>query len=590
MLRMLSVLLLAVLLPAAARDEDGTDTAPAGAAADSSTGTTGREPARSGEGSTNGAAPGEARAAGSELPFASDRLQWHIPDPEAERARVTTALEQSRRTDDKTAVTYQTRLLERLGTVRRAKQYHLSLEEALRRTLESNYSVQAERYNPAVATTRVVEAEAALDAVFFTNITKNKQDRPTGSQLQAGDLDFFESRYGVRKLLPTGMSVSGSYGLQRSKTTLRFQQINPEYFSDLQFEFRQPLLRGFGLDFNRSVILINKNDRRISNHAFERKVRDTLRNAEEVYWRLVEARRNVVITARVLADFEQIYDYLVARQAFDVTPVQISATKANLEQSRAEFIRVRAAVMDAEDRLAAIMNDPQVNLAEDVEIIPDDFPSLQRLVVDPLAEVQVALDHRSELKEQELRIETAKIAAGRAKNAELPRFDVVFRYTIDGLAGTADRSFDEVTRHNYVDYLVGVEFELPIGNRGPRAAHKRAILQHHQAVAALKALFEEVILDVNLAVRALSTTYDQIAPGYESAEAREREVESIVARAERKDFIVLNSELSARQSLASARRALIGAMVDYNVALIDLERAKGTLLPYNNVVVPTDGD
>jgi hypothetical protein len=63
-----------------------------------------------------------------------------------------------------------------------------------------------------------------------------------------------------------------------------------------------------------------------------------------------------------------------------------------------------------------------------------------------------------------------------------------------------------------------------------------------------------------------------------------------VARAERKDYNTLSNELGARQSLANARHAMLAAMVDYNVAIVDLERAKGTLLNYNNVVIPDSGD
>jgi outer membrane protein TolC len=93
---------------------------------------------------------------------------------------------------------------------------------------------------------------------------------------------------------------------------------------------------------------------------------------------------------------------------------------------------------------------------------------------------------------------------------------------------------------------------------------------------------------VNLVVRALQTAFDQIAPSYEAAEAREREVQSIVARAERKDINTLTTELNARQSLAGARRAMLGSMVNYNIAIADLERAKGTLLQFHNVVIPDE--
>jgi len=147
-----------------------------------------------------------------------------------------------------------------------------------------------------------------------------------------------------------------------------------------------------------------------------------------------------------------------------------------------------------------------------------------------------------------------------------------------------------VTRHNFVDYFVGVEFELPIGNRGPRAARKRADLQYRQALAGLNSVIEQILLDVNVSVRALGTAYNQIAPSLEAAQSRQREVDSIVARAERKDFNTLNSELSSRQSLANARRAMLRAMVEYNIATIDLQRARGTLLEYNNVIIPDAAD
>jgi outer membrane protein len=524
------------------------------------------------------------------LVIPAEDLEWHLADPEPARAYCETQLKEARAANDKANIKLYTRMIERSDTIRRPEQIHLTLEEAIRLTLENNYKIETQRFNPAIERTKVVEAQAAFDAVFFSDITKSIADTPTGSELAASDTDYLSSSYGVRKLLPTGMQVSAAYEFTRTKTSFQFQTVNPEYFSDLLFEIRQPFLRGFGLDYNLSAIRVAKNSERISDLAFAREVRDRLGEVEERYWRLVEARRNVVITARLLADYEQIYDYLDARRDFDIMPVQIAATKANLETSKAEFFRVRAGLFNAEDQLIASMNADKVDLADGVEIIPDDFPHFRRLVVDRLAEVQTALENRREIKEQELRIANAKIAVGRAKIDELPRLDVLFQYKIDGLAGTLDKSFDEMSRHKYVDYVIGVQFELPIGNRGPRAAHLRANLQHAQALAGLKAAFEDIILDVNLAARGLSTAYEQIAPSYESAKARKREVESIVARAERKDLNTLNSELGARQSLASARRAMLNAIIEYNLAIANLERSKGTLLRYNNVHLAEETD
>lgn len=515
-----------------------------------------------------------------------DRVIWHIPDPERDKAMALEAIGRARREQDKASEAYVERVINRIEQIRRPEQLELTLEEAIIRALANNYAIQVASYNPAVETTRVVEAEAVFDAAFFGSVGRNNVDRPSGSQLVSTDLDIVNSAFGIRKLLPSGALVSASYGLNRSRTNLEFQEINPEYTSNFILEARQPLLRGFGIDFNRSLIVIAQNDRRVSEQTFARQVRETIRLVEELYWRLVQARRDIVITARVLGDFETIYEYLEARQAFDITPVQLAATKANLEQSRTDFILRRAAVFDAEDRLTAIMNSSEVDLADDVEIIPTSAPRLHPMLLNRLSEVQTALNRREEIREQEIRVESAKVLVGRQANQELPNLDLVFRTTYDGLGISADDSFDQLTQGNFITYFVGVEFEYPIGNRSARAGSQRSRLQFNQQKAELQRVMEDVILETNLAVRQVSTAYDAITPSFLSAEAREREVDSIVARAERRDFVVLNQELGARQSLADARRTLLAAMVAYNIALIDLERAKGTLLDYHNVVIP----
>lgn len=518
----------------------------------------------------------------------TDRLRWHVPDPDTAHDLFVEQRQTAEQENDRATVKRLDRTLELVEQTRRPQRLMLSLEDVLRRTLENNYAIDVARYNPAVEATRVVEAEAAFDAVFFTNVQKNIIDSPSASQLQATSTVRFSMSSGVRKLLMTGTQLQGSWELGRTKTNLAFQELNPAYTSNFVLDIRQPLLRNFGIDFNRAVIVLRQNDRRKSYYAFRRQVRDTLRQAEELYWRLVQARRDIVITARLLAEFEQILAYLDARKDFDIIPVQLNSTRASLEQSRVDFIVRVATVYDAEDQLIAIMNAPDVNLADGTEIVPTDLPDQSRIVVDRLAEVQTALDHRPEIAEQRLTVASAKTALGQARNAEQPRLDLTLQETIDGLGSNADDAFDQATTSRFIEYLIGVEFELPIGNRGPRAVTKRARLAYNQAVAGMRQTFEEVILDTNLAVRRLSTTYDAIGPSFESAEAREREVDSIVARAERKDFLVLNNELSARQGLASSRRSMLSALIEYNIAVVDLERAKGTLLDYNNVVIPTE--
>lgn len=514
----------------------------------------------------------------------------YLPDIEEARIITQSKLEKARQDKDKASEIYLSSVLKRIDSVRRPHQIRLSLEEVVRRALANNYTIQTVSYNPAIETTRVVEAEAIFDSVLFGSARKANVDQPTAIELASTDRDSTDLSLGVRKLLPLGTLITGQYSLNRTKQSFAFQDdaLNPAYSTSFILDIRQPLLRGFGLDYNRSAIVVSKNNRRLTYLQFRRQIIDVLRDLEESYWRLVEARRDVVISSREVADFEKIYKFLLARRDFDILPVSIFATEADLERVKADFVRRKSALFDAEDRLIAIMNDPEITLAGNIECIPTDFPSFDRLVVDPLAEVQAGLDNRTEIKEQELTVENAKVTVGQMLNQEMPQADLTFTTTVHGLGPSSDRSFSQASENNFITYVVGIDFEIPIGNRGPRAARRRAQLEHQRAVASLRGTLEAVVLEVNLAVRALNTAYDQIQPNLASMEARQRELDSVVARAERKDYSTLTSELNAWRALATTRRTILNSVVNHTVAIAELERAKGTSLDYNNVVIPDD--
>jgi len=523
--------------------------------------------------------------AGADLPAIPQRLLWHVGDPSYTRKLV------AKRISDETnrgEQQYYQSLLKRLDLIDRPEKMALSLQEALQRTVKNSLAIRIASYNPAIETTRLIEAEAAFDATFFSTLTKNKQNRPVASALIGSSVDTFDLTSGIAKMLPTGLQASTSLNLRRMYTDFQYQDINPEYSSAFVVELRQPVLRGFGIDYNRSFIRIGKLDRQISDHSFRRQVIRTLVDAEEAYWTLVRARREVVISGRLLSRFERIYDYLWQRREFDAYAIQIADTKARLAQSRANFLQVLANVRNAEDSLINLMNDREIDLADEIEIIPVDFPSQSPVVIDRLSEVQIALNHRPELTEAKLTLKKLEVAVGQAKNQALPKFDTTFRYTVDGLSESMHDAFSEVTKNDFHEYYVGLEFELPIGNRAREAVLARARLQHAQTMATLKKALEDVILDVNLQARNLETSYKQIRPNFESVEANEAQVEAIVARAETKSFVQLNQELNALQALASSRRGLLKSLVDYNMAIVELERAKGTLPAYNNIILETE--
>ena len=316
---------------------------------------------------------------------------------------------------------------------------------------------------------------------------------------------------------------------------------------------------------------------------FRRDLQQTLLNVERAYWQLKQARAEVVVLARLLAAFELIDEIIEKRREFDTYVIQRGQVQSRLRLREAEFVGRRARVFDQEDALKALMNDPELNLAADVEIVPTDEFTLDPLAIDRLGEVQAALENRPELKESRLRIEQTRVALGAAKNQSLPKFDVAFRYFVDGLGGNWDRAFSQLSENDFSEYYVLLEFEWPIGNRGPEAAVRRARLQQSQAVAAHAAQIERVIQEVHAAVRNVRVSFEQIPSALRSAQASLDQLEATKARQLSKDPANLEVELTATEALATARSSLAGILFNYSVATVTLEQLKGTLLGYYNI-------
>lgn len=522
---------------------------------------------------------------------APDRVLHLIPDPIEAPAVLHARLEEIRSTsarEPRVIYAYEKvtqYALEYLQTITRPTQVRLSLEECIRRALGHSYAVQMESYTPAIARTRLVEAEAAFDAVFYLDTTWFNADQPTASQLQGSASEQISYGGGIRQLLPTGMQVQVGLTQNRSETDLSFQTLNPAYETSFTVSMTQPLLRNFGLDFNRSQINLRRADQRIGYEQYVQQVRETLLEVERAYWQLVQARRTAAVFAETTAQNRTTYESIQARLDHDATQVELNNSLSRFEQRKVQFLEAKNNIRIAEDTLLNLMNDPELLLTAELEIIPTDAPLVTPLTVDQFESVRTAVDNRSEIRQQRERIEQTRVQTAVAKNQLLPQLNATFNYEVNGLGGSGDDSFDQMTQNRFETYTVGVQFEIPIGNRGARAGYRGARMQESQAVLALRRITDGIVQEVNTAVRNLRLRFEQVPSSYDAAIAADANLRSLQARTQSISPSFLETELGAVENSATQRRNLLAIVVAYNTTIAELERAKGTLLEYNNVVL-----
>ena len=473
----------------------------------------------------------------------------------------------------------------------------LSLRELVQRAVANSLDVKVAGYQPAIDETRVTEAEARFDPTFFTNFQYSVDNvlspSPQNITLNpaSGQTTFrtYSAQIGVRQEMETGGKVELRYEPAHSKRSPGdFFDPNPFWTSDITLQITQPLLQNFGADVNRARIVINRNNQRISLLDFRDALEKNIADLEKAYWQLVQGLREVRIAEELLDRTLGTADLLHKRRGQDVGRQQLSQAVSQLETRRTILIRARAHVRDLSDQIKRLMDDPEFPVSGQTLILPADEPLNEQIRFNQEDQINTAMESRLELGQQQLRVANAGVAADVAKNNLLPRFDFVGSVGPNGIGGNYWEAAQDSFGFDHLDFTVGFQLEIPIGNRAARAIWRRAQLQRMQAIDQYRALIDQTALEVKTALREVNTTWEErvgsirarfaAADALAAVEERERANEALTP-----DFV--NRKLDLQSQLAQSQQREAEANSNYMIALSALEKAKGTLLQYNNIIM-----
>jgi len=474
----------------------------------------------------------------------------------------------------------------------------LALEDCLRRALANNLTIQIARFNPAIAETGIVQAEAIFDPSYFMNNAAGRSHEETGSFIfGANTLSQRQWAFstGVRSLLPTGASI----GLEQDWTYLQTNSVfvspDPQWATSLPVSVRQPLLKGAGFEVNKAPIVLARLERNVSLADFKTRLMDTLLDVERTYWQLVAAQRSVDAVSDALKAARE--NLRVVQRRFEEGKdkrVIVSLAESAVTSREADLIAARLTLAQTSDRLKRLMNDPELPLKEPAILRATESPVAEPVPVTMLTLQQgmlAAIKFRPELQQADERLAQFGVRENVARHERLPRMDLVGQYGLTGLNRTGSQLDWALHRQfgtEFYEWQAGVEFEVPLGNRTAVAAYQRAKLLREQALKVREDTEQQVLLDVSSAVRNLAAFEEGVLAtraARRSAEQTLKDMEAYVGAgtALQKDL------LDSQRDLADAIVREILAMTGYMTGLATLERAKGTLLDYNNIRLLDEG-
>jgi outer membrane protein TolC len=455
----------------------------------------------------------------------------------------------------------------------------------------------------------VEAALSAFDAQLSSSLFWNKVDRgvnQTFSGLFLPVAQQFQSNFQMElaKTAATGSRFALRHHINYNRTeienpSLRFNSI---YTIDYEAEYRQPLLRGAGVNYNRIAgpnatagayngVLLARLNTDVSLADFEAGVINLVNDVEQAYWDLYFAYRdlNAKLAGRdsALVTWRNIAERLRIGLR--------GGTPENEAQLRSQYFLFQASVEDAlstlytrEERLRYLLglapNGPQL-------IRPSTEPSIAKILFPWHEALQEAHVRRVELRRQKWQIKRRELEIVAARNHLLPRLDAVALYRFNGLGDELIRSpgptgfesaYQNLTTGDYQEWQIGLQLDVPIGFRREFAALRNTQLQLARERAVLREQEFRVAHDLSSAMRGLQRAFQLMQTNLNRKVAASHEVEALGARFE-VGFEQLDVLLRAEQRLAESNSAYYRSLVDYTLSIRDVHFAKGSLLEYDNV-------
>jgi len=353
-------------------------------------------------------------------------------------------------------------------------------------------------------------------------------------------------------------------------------------------------------------VLLARINTDISLADFEIGVRNMVHDAEDAYWELYFAYRNLESNKSgrdaALQTWKEVHAKFI---------VGAKGGEADREaQSREQYFLFRASletalsdVYKAENRLRYLMG----LAATDGRLIrPSEEPTDAHVLFD-WSEIHAEAMCRSvELRQEKWRIKQREMELIASKNLLLPRLDVGAKYRWLGLGqdlvqqpgvpyNPTDTSanplgqsikgtdaFSTLASGDFQEWELSLNFSMPIGFRQPLAAVRNAQLNLARERSILQD--QELELSHQLAdvIRDVDTDYVLARTNFNRFVAAQRQVEAVEA-AYNAGTVTLDLLLEAQRTRADAESSYYRSLADYNKAVMFVHFRKGSLLEYNGI-------
>jgi outer membrane protein len=464
----------------------------------------------------------------------------------------------------------------------------------------------------------------AFDPQITSTLQLDKNDTESVSVFSPVPIvaqNTYTANFGYTQGFAFGGALTGTFNNTHLTTNNPTSLLTPQLGSTFQFRFTQNLLQGFGSLPNTRFIRIAKNNREISDVAFRLQVITTVDQIENMYWDLVYAYENVRVQQESLTYAQKaLEDSKRQAQVGTAPPIQVVSSQSTVATDQQNLIvaqnNLQLQQLLMKNALSRSIEDPVLAEADVVPTSGMEIPQQEPIV--PIQDtINEALQHRAELVESRIDLNSRDINSKAVRNAMLPTLQAFAYYGGSGVGGdvnalvpncsnttnslcfnpsTAPPPFQNTSSVSYGSTLnqlvnstapdkgVGLTLSIPIRNRLAQSNQVRAELEYRQAQVRELQLENQVRIEVRnaqfdvkqnlVAVQAAQSAVDL---AHQTLDADQQKL--------RVGLTTQTAILQDAATLTTGESNLVSAKAAYEKSRIELDRSTGLLLDHAGIDV-----
>ena len=318
----------------------------------------------------------------------------------------------------------------------------LSLDEAIRRSLENNNTIEVSRDDVRYAETQLRSLIGIYDPVFtvtplYTRSSQNGTSPSNNFSLNAGASQLLRSGARIEPFFNNSRSSSFFTTSPNGTTTQTASSSAAFYRSNVGVSFTQPLFRNRSIDNTRRNIRIQRKRLQQTDADFRRTTIDIISQVQRAYWDLVFALRdqqNRVANLNLSKEsLRQIEAKITAGSAAPLERAEVATELANRES---DLLLASQQVSVADNTLKQLLLRDSNSPDWTKPLVPTDQPNFDLTPVNLEDALADARANRPELRRLSLQTEINDIDLKYFRNQVKPQIDFTSSFSLNGFSQT----------------------------------------------------------------------------------------------------------------------------------------------------------